>query len=63
MDDVAQTEMVLKRIGEELGAIQVDNATGTRVEVMDKKTVPNQRKTPPRSRGPCRASASVWRSG
>jgi capsular exopolysaccharide synthesis family protein len=44
LDDVAQTEMVLKRLGEELGSIQIDNSTGARVEVMDKKTVPTGRK-------------------
>jgi capsular exopolysaccharide synthesis family protein len=44
-DAVSQTEMVLKRLGEELGAIQVDNANGSRVEVMDQKLAPSARKT------------------
>ncbi len=45
MDKVAQTEMVLKRIGEELGQIQIDTATGSRVELMDNKLSPTMRKT------------------
>ncbi len=45
MDEVTQQEMVLKRLGDELGSIQIDNATGSRVELLDKKVAPTARKT------------------